>query len=337
MLAGVHCIRGNISLEEHNICMYKDAPCGIPPTILDLMYRPNLERAAQEVTFSPSTIQACQRQSVLQDTNEWYLDVDRAYYPTRGTLFHSGVETLAEATVPDGAVGMLREIRLHAPITTRYGVQKFSGKLDEVMLVSQDDTGVLHIRITDWKTKGDIPHAFTEAERKHIYQINFYAWLAVEILPSVLNAWLLGMPLPEGTKFKLQPSFILSPVVAVVVDEIAIVYVGSSKIRQFTSRGLGYTKGKIEGYVDETGHWHAYKPRRYEELELDVLHKMTHAVAGGHIRRGIEDQLHSKEVLPPPLIGEAAYDTCGFCSVRDVCIAIGKTRGEDTKVQEAIP
>lgn len=329
-IKGFSCVRGQIPMEEHKKCMLNDAPCGFSPTLLDLMIRPAEGR--EGVQFSPSSIAGCHRQHALQADHDWYLDPEKAYASLRGTLIHHG---LAEEPAPEGTLGVIRELRMHAPIQTRHGEQRFSGQVDEILLLSLefDDYGsaVLHVGITDWKTKNDIPHALIEADRRHVYQINEYAWLATTVLAQYINEW--EIRATAGARFQLTGGP-LPHIDQVVVTELSVVYLSMSKVRRFTSGKLLYARGKQKTVIGTD-----LKPHRvegeYETLELSPLHEFSLPYTESIIRKGIEDQMAGKESLANPLEGDDALLMCPSCGVKDVCITIGKAQGLDMTAQEA--
>lgn len=339
MIVGVHCIRGDIPMEEHLRCQREELgpPCGIAPTILAGMLRKKSDR--EGVVFSPSSIQSCQRQYALKSDHDWYVDVDGAWMLYRGDLFHAG---LKEEPAPPGTLGVVRELRMHSPIETSRGTQVFSGQADEVTLLSvehvthlvEPDEHILHVRIVDWKSKNDIPHSMLEADWKHVYQINEYRWLAEKTLLSYLKGWKENVPDHRDAQLYFTPDvedFYFGNITSVVVDEIAVVYLSSNKTRTFSSEVFLYTKGKMLGEStmgsDGKMHFHAYKPRQYEELELAPLRKWQIEYTEQVIREGIENQIAGEEHLAPPLEGDDAVLMCERCPVRQACYDIGLAQG----------
>lgn len=319
-------------MEEHLQCMLNDAPCGFSPTLLELMVRPTIERERERVQFSPSSIAGCHRQHALQQDHDWFLDPEKVYASVRGTLVHHGLQ---EEPAPSGTLGVIRELRMHAPIETSAGTQRFSGQVDEILLLSleYDEMGsaVLHVSITDWKTKSDIPHSLLEADRRHTYQINDYAWLTTQVLSQYINDW--AIMAPKEARFQLNGEY-LPHIDRVVVDELSVVYLSMSKVRKFTSGKLLYAKGKqrMERGSDEK--MHRVDPVEYETLELVPLHEFTLAYTESIIRKGIESQIAGQESLAAPLEGEDALLMCGGCGVKDVCITLGKAQGYPMQWQE---
>lgn len=336
---GVHCIRGNISMEEHLRCQRDELgpPCGIAPTILAGMLRAKADRSG--VVFSPSSIQDCQRRHSLQQDHEWYVDVQSRYQMYRGDLFHAG---LREEPAPPGTLGVVRELRMHSPIKTSRGVQMFSGQADEVtMLYIQN--GTLHVKVVDWKSKNDIPHSMLEADRDHIYQINEYRLLVERELLKYLQGWMEDEPAHLDARLYLNlPTDIdelltMHGVFEVVVDEMAVVYLSSSKTRTFSSETFLWTRGKMLGEstmgADGKMHFHAFRPKQYEDIELAPLPKWQIAFTEQVIREGIERQMEAAEVLAPPLEEDDALRKCESCPVRQVCYDIGIAQGYDMRWQ----
>jgi hypothetical protein len=320
-------------MDEHKRCMLAEAPCGFPPTLLEQMSRPKLDRIEQGVIFSPSSIGACHRQHSLQKDHDWYVSPEDSYSMTRGTLMH---KWLAGEPAPDGTLGVIRELRMHAPIEVPgKGRQKFSGQVDEILLLrlerDAEDVVTLHVSITDWKSRSDIPHSMIAPDKKHEYQVNYYSWLTTEVLALYISEWeirankeasfqLTGDPLPE--------------IDLVVVDEINVVYMSMSKVRKFTSSGFRFARGKQLGEIGNDGHWHRYKnPERWEEIELAPVRVLGHEYVESLIRQGIALQIDGDEQLAPPLIGEDAALMCPKCGVREACINLGLAQGYDMKDQ----
>lgn len=348
-IIGFKCIRGNIPMDEHLRCMLNDAPCGFSPTLLSMMVRPQVGR--EGVQFSPSSISGCHRQHALQSDHSWFLDPEKAYSSTRGTLVHF---QMRDEPAPEGTLGVVRELRMHAPIQTKHGEQKFSGQVDEILLLSLEtkaefismergSVGVLpftvaggakttlHVSITDWKTKSDIPHSMLEADRRHVYQINEYAWLVTHVLADYLNNW--EIMAPAEARFQLNGDF-LPHIDAVVVDGMTVQYMSMSKTRRFETGKLLYAKGKLKMVEGTDGKMHRADPQENEVLELVPLHEFSLPYTESIIRKGIEDQLAGKENLAPPLEGDDANLMCPGCGVKDICITIGKAQGFSMEYQE---
>jgi len=330
-IVGVDCIRGKVSMEDHIECSINERPCGIDQSVLGVITRPTIEREFMGVRYSPSSIQGCHRQYALKRDYAWHIPVDDAYPSARGTIMHGG---LANLGCPAGALGVLRELRLFAPIMTRYGEQPFSGQIDQILLMRIEE-GTLYVRLTDFKTKNDVPNNLIEPEKRHLYQINFYRWLVTQVLleylkefdarrnPSAVLHW------GDG-----QDVSLLHSITAVVVEELNISYMAMSKQRTFTSSRIITTRGKIRGETGEDGKWHQLHPREYEDLELAPLHMFSLSYSERLIREGIERQIEGGQELAAPLIGEDAQLMCPRCPVKEDCITLGKAQGLDMRWQE---
>lgn len=325
-------MRGDIPMEEHRECMLRPggAPCNYPATILEQMGREKAERTDQGVIFSPSSISGCHRRYALQRDHDWYVDPDQSYSLIRGNLLHAGIE---KEPAPRGSLGVIRELRLHAPINTKYGEQRFSGQVDEILLlrVEFDDMGsaVLHISLTDWKTKSEITHTMDQADKRHTHQINHYSWLTQQVLANYLNNWEEMAP-PEA---KIDLLVELPHIDRVEVDEMKIVYLSNNKQRTFVSDTPAYVKGKLLGEKGWDGHWHAYVPHEYEPVWLAPLKVFDRSYTESVIRHGIEVQMESEKSLAAPLADEDAKLMCPNCGVRQLCISIGEHQGYDMKHQ----
>ena len=356
MLKGVHCIKGFVSLEEHEKCMLSEPgpPCGIPPTVLQIITRPNAEREASGVKFSPSSLSACHRQAVLKGEHDWFLDVKQAYKMVRGTIVHEG---LSHEPAPPGVLGVVRELRMAAPIQTKYGVQTFHGKADEILLLRTEiimseqqvnERGELltmqgrvrlYVKLTDFKTKSEVGHDLIEAEREHVDQINMYAWLIQQFLPVYLNSVRSGFSLiTEPVDVPMEPHLFLNDGVElphideVVVDELSITYLDMKRPRTFSSRAMLNDQGKMVGDM-VNGRWRRRIPVEYEQLELLPIHHFRTKYTESKIRHGIEQQIEAEQLLAPPLEGKAAELMCRNCPVRQQCVTIGLREGYSMRDQ----
>jgi hypothetical protein len=270
------------------------------------------------------------------------VDVDKAYQLYRGDLFHAG---LKEEPAPPGVLGVARELRMHSPIETNRGVQVFSGQADEVTLLHienrihlvEPDERVLHVKLIDWKSKNDIPHAMLEADRRHVYQINQYRWLAEHTLLAYLQGWKEDNPPHLDARLYLNGEVDFASITGVVVDEVAVVYLSSNKTRTFSSETFLWSKGKMLGEStmgnDGKMHFHAFRPRQYEEIELAPLPKWQLEYTEQVIREGIEGQIDAQEHLAPPLEGDDALLMCESCPVRQACYDIGIAQGYEMRWQ----
>ena len=347
-MRGVKCIRGHISLDEHERCMVQESgpPCLVPPTILQIIIPQKNEREEAGIVFSPSTLSACHRQSALSVDHDYWIDIRQAYKMARGTIFHRG---LSQEPPPAGTLGVVRELLMSATIDTKYGEKVLHGTADEVVLLGMEEYVLvdghdpvkhrLHVKITDFKTRTEVGHDLVSADRRHVVQINEYAWLVRRFLPG----WLKKMQtaFPELVQHLFMDvagnDFIVLPDIdEVIVDELSITYLDMSRPRTFTSKGFLYDQGKMLG--DRIGgHWVRRKPPEHEELELEPVHQMQDGYVEGIIRKGIERQIEARTLLAPPLAEEEDVRLmCRSCPVRPACIDTGKREGYNMALQEAI-
>lgn len=212
MRVGVKCVRGNIPDAECRRCAM-DAlhPCMLPGDLLELM---RSDDEPSGTAHSPSRIQGCARQAVLQESHDWFMDIEHQYPMTRGNMVHALME---KATYP-GALAVVREKRLTTCIETKFGKQTFTGKPDLVVLKRFDGDRFI-AKVVDYKSKNAIGHDLVAAAIEHQIQVNLYAWLVERELTHE------GYP--------------------VVVDELEIVYADMSKVRRFTSEGYLTAPGKM--------------------------------------------------------------------------------------------
>lgn len=331
MLKGVRCIFGNVAMEDHLRCMVErpGPPCGIEPSILQMITRPNMERDQEAVVFSPSSLSSCHRQEALKQGNDWYLDVAQGYKMVRGSIIHAG---MGEEPPYPGILGVVREKRMATPINTRYGEQIFKGKPDLVALLEiekniENGANILHVKIVDYKTRSEIGHDLLRVDEDYVYQINEYAWLVTQFLPGYL---LMG----GDEHLQLNEGVFMPTIDEVVVDELSITYMDMVKTRTFTSNALLYTKGKmISDY--RNGRWVRRKPAEYDELELEPLHMFLPDYTKSLIRHRIEEQIVARTLLAPPLVGDEASLKCRSCPVRNACYLLGKQQGYDMSDQVA--
>lgn len=354
-LVGVKCVLGHVKLDDHRRCMVEQPgpPCGIEPSILEMIVRPNMEREESGVIYSPSSIQSCHRRDALASDHDYYIDVRASYKQVRGTIVHQGMSQ--ELAYP-GVLGVVRELRMGSPINTRYGERTFHGKPDLVVLervqqtqvVEYDENenpynsfwkNILYVKIVDYKTTSEVRHDLVAPDRRHVYQINEYAWLVQRFLPGWLNNRLVpfeddAFGTIDHSNLQLSKGVTIPHIDEVVVDELSIIYMDMKKLRTFTSRGFLTDQGKmLSDYVN--GHWIRRNPPEYEELELEPVHQFRPSYTESLIRKGIEEQIEAETLLAPPLEGDDARLMCGSCPVKQACIELGLREGYSMKDQLA--
>jgi len=285
---------------------------------------------------------------VLQGKHDYYIPVDAAYKMVRGSIMHEGIGQ--EEAYP-GVLGVIRELRMSAPISTIHGEQVFWGKPDEIVLLRVEEyvqvDGTLpvkhrlHEKITDYKTRSEISHDLIAADHAHVRQINEYSWLVRRFLPTWISkqaelwsgGWVVeGMDLEH---MHLNKHIALPHIDEVVVDELSIVYMDMSKTRTLTSLGFLEAKGKMKGEMRD-GHWRRDVPNAWETLELEPVHEFGIKFTESLIRKGIEDQIEAETMLAPPLTGDKARLMCGSCPVRQQCCEIGAAEGRDMTEQRCV-
>ena len=292
MQIGVSCVRGQILHADCRRCAQDPLhPCQYGPDVLEKMrYDPtDPDREPSSRAFTPTRLLGCARQSVLQEGNDYYIDIDNAYPLTRGNMVHA----LMESARYPGVLTTLREHRFKTTIETSYGTQMFSGKCDLVIVKSleEDEEGnpvSFHVNIVDYKTKSKIGHELIRAEDDHIAQINMYAWLVTKTLGKHLGY----------------------PELPIIVDTVEIQYFAMEKSRRFTSAGPLYAKGKrITGT----------KPWEYETLELAPIPLYSLDLVELAIRKHIEERL---QPTLAPILPEEERWKCDRCPVRDLCFSL---------------
>jgi hypothetical protein len=287
---GVKCTRGFILHQDCRACSQKpNHPCPYPPDVLERMREENETEPSMDA-FSPTRLTDCDRKQALMLQNEWYVDVESQWPLIRGTLLHAGMESAKGNASYPGALGVIREFRFSTKIKTKYGEYDFTGKPDNIVILNLAQTEEeIHIKIVDYKTKGNVDYHLDSAMPEHQLQVNLYGYLATKCLPESLG----------------------KPDLKVVVDELEIFYAGYNKPRRFTSAGPLIAKGK-----------RLTKPIRYEELELKPVVRYSMDAMERWITRKIEAKIRSREELPPILEGDAAW-VCEYCQVREICYARG--------------
>lgn len=294
---GVKCVRGLIPHSECRKCANDPLhPCALTPQLLESLREQHQELRPDE--FTPTRLIDCPRKAQLQLSQDWYLDVEKAWPALRGTIMHARLETLPRGP---GYLGEVREVRLETTVETKYGPQIVKGKSDLIVVLDVDDsevalqvveetmtnTGpVMRIKVVDYKSKGNVDHDLTRADRRHIMQINLYGWLASKALPKALNR----------------------PELRVEVAELEIFYAGANKPRRFTSAGPLKADGK---FIDR-------RLGTHEELILEAIPMRPLDSIEKWVIKRVEDVIEAREYLPPPLTGQEA-EICQFCPVRQAC------------------
>lgn len=284
---GMYCARGRVSHEDCQRCMLEPLhPCGLPPELLELM-RHHDDEEPDNLTHSPSRLLGCNRKAILMSSEPYYLNVEHEYAALRGTLIHNGIENIGRHPLP-----VLKEQRIVTMVDTKYGPQEFSAKADCVVVVSDKTVRkkrTVHVKVRDYKTKGEIGHDFVAPEREHVMQVNMYAWVV-----------------------QRNAATLFGPNTEVVVDELEINYLGSNKPRRFTSAGPLQALGK--------------KPRNGEQeyLTLESITLLPMERVERFIRARIERRIAERNAgLPPVLEGDDAK-WCFRCPVQQACIIAAK-------------
>ena len=290
---GVKCVRGLIPHQECRRCANDPLhPCALTPQLLETLREQNQELRPDE--FTPTRLIDCPRKAQLQLSQDWYVDVDRAWPAMRGTIMHARLETLPKGP---GMLGEVREIRLQTTVQTKYGPQIVKGKSDLIVIMDVEDSevgiqvvdevaGVMRIKVVDYKSKGEVGHDLTVADTRHMTQINIYGWLASRALPVALGR----------------------PELRVEVAELEIFYAGANKPRRFTSAGPLKADGK---FIDRRAGTH-------EELILEPIPIRPLDKIEAWIVKRVETVIEAREFLPPPLEGKEA-EICQWCPVRQAC------------------
>lgn len=285
---GLHCIRGDMPHDACRACALNPLhPCMYTPDLLEKLRREPYEG---EPKFSPSRILSCQRKEMLAREVPYYTDIDDSYPLTRGNMVHALME---DARYP-GALGVLREQQLWTTVDTRFGPQRFEGKVDLIVIkalnhnVRDVEPGQPEhwytAKVTDYKTKGEVGHDLVKAYPNYIAQVNIYRWLVERELR--IN----DCPM--------------------VVDELEIEYAGMNKPRRFTSAGPLKTKGKML----------TRSPRTYAELELAPIPLWPLEQVEAAVVRRIEMRLeHEQNGTLPDVLPEAEQWQCLRCPLNKEC------------------
>ena len=278
---GLHCeARGNMLHDACRACACNPLhPCMYTPDMLEKLRRTGTD----EPKFSPTRILGCQRREVLGRMVDYYTDIDDSYPMTRGNMIHA----LMEDSRYPGALGVLRELQLHTQVDTRFGPQDFESKVDLVVVKGLVGK-VFSVKVTDYKSKGEVGHDLVKAYPNYVAQVNIYRWMLMRELAKGMG-W-------EGAE--------------VDVDELEIEYCGMNKPRRFTSAGPLTTRGKML----------TRKPRTYAELELAAIPIWPLDKVEAAVVRRIEMRLELEEQgkLPPVLPEEDQWQ-CLRCPLQQEC------------------
>ncbi len=288
---GVHCPRGNISHKECKRCSANPLrPCSWTPDMLELIRSENDDQPAPDA-FTPSRLLDCDRKSALISQHDYYQDLDNVWPIVRGHMVHA----LMERSSNPNALRQFREVRFDTEIETKYGKQRFLGKPDLInVLYEHVDDGRTWwgVSIVDYKSHREVEHSLVAPERKHVMQLNMYAWLVTQCLPKCKDNLPYARNWPD----------------VVEVIELELVYVDMSRVRRFTSEGPLKGKGKL---LDR-------RTREKEVLDLEPIPLMSLEDTEAWIRKHIEMKIEAKNVLPPPLEGDAAR-ICPYCPMFNIC------------------
>jgi len=231
-----------------------------------------------------------------------------------------------------GVLGVIREQRFSKEVETKYGPQVMMGKADLITLLRIEDVedtetgrreGVLHVKVTDYKSKTDVGHDLDAADRKHQMQVNLYAWLVSETL-STYN-------LNELSSAKLAGDGNLGAFTKVVVDELEIVYVDMRKVRTFTS---AMEDGRNAFPMQAKGKkLRPYNMNKNEWMDLAPIFMMNMDYVGRWVVKHIEMAIEAEKDLPSPLGPDEARKQCHFCTVKATCVEVGEAEGIDMTTQ----
>jgi hypothetical protein len=322
VLKGVRCPRGYVSSEECAKCALNPLhPCPFTPDILAMMRREDDEEPGG-LAFTPSRLLDCPRKQFLMESTGYYVDVRQAWPAVRGHMVHALFEQ--HGRYP-GALLTVREVRLEAPIATRFGpatlaqqfggnrqlatpsdasAALFQGKPDLIVGTSLDDADCLHLKVVDYKSKSEIKHDLVRALPEHQVQLNMYAWLVTQ---AILHHERLAERIAKVVGHLPE---------RVLVDELEVVYCDMRRVRRFTSAGPLTDDGKLVSRHPEPV---------YEQLILDPVELIPLDRMERFIRARIEVRLEAAQdgpggtgTLPPPLGPDESW-RCRYCSVYDRC------------------
>jgi hypothetical protein len=265
------------------------------PDMLELIREENSEEPNAN-SFTPSRLLSiCDRQRVLQQGSDHFVDIEYAWAALRGSAFHALIQQSGRYP---GLLGSVREVRLETEVPLDSNSDRgrsarvtaaafipprtpahFTGKSDFIGLLRQEDD-TIYAQILDYKTTGYLAAGFTDPmadayTAKHVLQINMYKWLVERALPTALRRD-----------------------VRVVVEDMELVYFDMKREVRFTSCG-----SRIEG--------------RRTYAALPVIDDIE-----DRIKTLIRQKQRALTVLPPVLDDYPNHWACQRCSVRQYCDAI---------------
>ena len=284
-LLGIRWRGNNYSFDEFRDYLKNPTnDCTLPPEVVEMAIA-HEGSEPNKVVHSPSRILGCNRQAVLTETADYFLDLEHAYASLRGTLIHSGIEHSGIHTQQT-----LKEERLTVTIDTAYGPQEFSAKSDCIVVLSTEKKRgkkqVVHVKVRDYKTTGEIKHDFLAADKKHQMQVNMYGYVVWKSAEKLFG-----------------------PNTEVVVDELEVNYLGSNKARRFTSAGpltdVGYKRKGCDAEV----------------LTLEQITLLPMERVEKFIRARIEKRVREREAGLPPILPPGEDKWCFRCPVYGACRA----------------
>jgi hypothetical protein len=291
MQIGVKCARGLVTHDECRKCAHNPLrPCMLTPDVLEELRAKDDDRHHDPDSFSPTYLLDCDRKAGLIVEADHYIDVEDAWPLVRGQMVHA----LMESKEYPGTIGVIREMVFMTEVPTRYGVKKFYGQPDLIVVKRKETTGhplgaqetTYYVKIVDYKSKSDIGHDLVAPIKEHAMQINMYRWVVERELAKHLKRN-----------------------VRIVVDELEIFYADMKKPRRFTSAGKLQTRGKML----------TRSPRTYATLDLEPLPMWPIEDIEAWVVRKIEEKISSMYEELAPVLPEEDRWRCAKCPVREVC------------------
>ncbi len=136
--------------------------------------------------ISPTRLAACPRSLALKRRYSYAINPKEAWPKVRGTVFHAGLDQLAEGD---------REVELSKILQTENGEVTIQGRLD---LIDQDLS-----LITDWKTIAYIRKEHAPPDR-HVAQLSIYAWLAEPLYRRIAYGELLYLDMSQTRRYVVE-------------------------------------------------------------------------------------------------------------------------------------